>query len=250
MDIKDVRRYRLRNLVIRKFGGKQAALAEAIGRTASYVARLFSTKPDHSRNIGENLAREIERLCGEPVGSLDQLLTPYELDIVMEPLLDSDDPTTGVLPRIRLEQVRAFDGYVEIPALDVRTAMGEGLTHLEVEPVANTLTLDSAWIGRNVSYTDPENLRVITGWGESMAPAVKHGDLLLVDTGVKEVVYDGIYVVALSTSLMIKRIQREVDGIRIVSDNPRYKEINVPADLQERVSVFGRIVFIWSGSRV
>ncbi len=128
--------------------------------------------------------------------------------------------------------------------------MGPGRFAPETEVVASRMSLEAEWLRRTVAMTEISNLRIITGMGESMSPTIKHGDLLLIDTGVNSVSYDAVYLIAMSTSLLVKRIQREVSGIRIVSDNPKYKEIVVPEDLEERVQILGRVVFVWSASRV
>ena len=252
MDIKDIRRFRLRKLVLTRFGGKQSAFADAIGRSASYVARLFSTNPAHSRNIGESLARQIEQICEVPTGFLDQPLTKAEE-------LGAFDPATNPPARMRTEGESAEsnlapaypDPYeqISLPVLDVPGRFGFGNGMSEVETVARLLTLDAAWLRSAVSMTDLSSLRIITGVGQSMAPTIKQGDLLIVDQSVTTVSYDAIYVVCIGSSLTIKRIQRELDGIRVISDNPQYKEIQVPTDLEERIEVLGRVVFIWSGSR-
>ncbi|MGP5283184.1 S24 family peptidase [Pseudomonas helleri] len=252
MDIKDIRRFRLRKLVLTRFGGKQSAFADAIGRSASYVARLFSSNPAHSRNIGESLARQIEQLCEVPTGFLDQPLTKAEE-------LGAFDPATNPPTRIRKE-VESLESdltptypdhyeQVSLPVIDIPERLGLGHRMSEVEAVARLLTLDAVWLRSAVSMTDLSSLRIITGVGQSMAPTIKQGDLLIVDQSVTTVTYDAIYVICIGSSLTIKRIQRELDGIRVISDNPQYKEIQVPTDLEEKIEVLGRVVFIWSGSR-
>lgn len=255
MDIKDIRRYRLRKLVLTRFSGKQSAFADAIGRSASYVARLFSSNPAHSRNIGESLARQIEQICEVPTGFLDRPLTKAEE-------LGAFDPATNPPARLRTGEESAeklthsYSDYpdhyeqVSLPVLDVPERLGFGRGMSEVETVARLLTLDAAWLRSAVSMTDLSSLRIITGVGQSMAPTIKQGDLLIVDQSVTSVSYDAIYVVCIGSALTIKRIQRDLDGIRVISDNPQYKEIQVPADMEERIEVLGRVVFIWSGSRV
>mgnify|MGYP001575788599 FL=1 len=86
--------------------------------------------------------------------------------------------------------------------------------------------------------------------GQGMAPTIKHGDLLIVDANVNTVSYDAVYVVCIGSGLTIKRIQRELDGIRVVSDNPGYKDIQVPGDMEERLKILGRVLFVWSGSTI
>jgi plasmid maintenance system antidote protein VapI len=65
MDIHSTRRERLRSLADEE--GGQAALAEAIGRQRDYVNRILNGRI----NLGEKLAREIERLTGKPLFWLD-----------------------------------------------------------------------------------------------------------------------------------------------------------------------------------
>lgn len=251
MDIKDIRRFRLRKLVLTRFSGKQSAFADAIGRSASYVARLFSENPAHSRNIGEALARDIERLCEVPVGFLDQPLTNVEL-------LGAYDPQTNPPIAHKLGDSKPIllsehpDQYeqVSLPVIDVPEGLELGNRMADVEMVARVLTLDAAWLRRTLSKTDLSELRIATGAGQSMAPTIKHGDLLIVDQGVNAVSYDGIYVVLIGSGLSIKRIQRETDGVRIISDNPHYKDVLIPEDMEMKVNILGRVVFVWSGSRV
>ena len=253
MDIKDIRRLRLRKLVLTRFGGKQSAFAEAINRSASYVARLFSDNPAHSRNIGESLAREIEKICEVPAGFLDQPPTQVES-------LGAFDPVTNPPPRAIRGGERAHtdsmpgfaDHYeqISLPVLDVPEGLQFENRLANVEMVARVLTLDSAWLRRTLSITDLSNLRIITGAGQSMAPTIKHGDLLIVDQAVTSVPYDGIYVGLVGSGLTIKRIQRDAGGIRLVSDNPKYKDVSIPDELGDRVKILGRVLYVWSGSLV
>ncbi len=71
MDIYEIRRANLRTLIDERFGGKIAALAEAIERAPSYVSRCVTEKPEHRKRIGEGIARDIELKLGLPLLSLD-----------------------------------------------------------------------------------------------------------------------------------------------------------------------------------
>jgi hypothetical protein len=76
MELQDIRRKNLRALIDQKFDGTIARLAELIDRQAGYVSRLLSDNPDHRRNLGEKLARQIEHATGIQSGWLD---THHEL---------------------------------------------------------------------------------------------------------------------------------------------------------------------------
>lgn len=71
MDVKAIRRSRLRKLIAERFHGINAQLASKIERQPDYVSRLLTEKPRHRRDLGEKLAREIERKVGLPSGWLD-----------------------------------------------------------------------------------------------------------------------------------------------------------------------------------
>jgi hypothetical protein len=72
MDKSDIRRRRTRLLIDQDFGGVDAALAAALSIQAAYVARWFTSIPEHRRNIGERMARRIEEVGGKPEGWLDR----------------------------------------------------------------------------------------------------------------------------------------------------------------------------------
>lgn len=249
MDIKDIRRYRLRKLVTFQFGGKQSAFADAIGRSPSYVARLFSDNPAHARNIGESLARQIEIACGLPTNFLDQAPGQRELDDDYDPLKTPPHERYRLPPALA-QKIDAYADQVLIPMLDVTASMGPGSEPPEVETVVSSMTLERAWLGRTISITEITKLRIITGRGESMSPTIRHGDLLMVDTGITGITYDAVYVLNISNQLVIKRVQREFDGLRIMSDNPTYKEIMMTFEMEDRLQVLGRVVYVWNGSPI
>lgn len=81
MKTSDIRRARLAQIIASQFNGVAAELALKIGRDASYISRIFTQKAEHRRNIGEDLARDIEIKLGLAPGSLDDsaLLTPVHM---------------------------------------------------------------------------------------------------------------------------------------------------------------------------
>jgi len=60
MDIYEIRRENLRAIVKSRFNGKITGLAEAVDRAHSYISRCLTKNETHRKNIGEELARDIE----------------------------------------------------------------------------------------------------------------------------------------------------------------------------------------------
>lgn len=62
MDISEIRRANLQSLMNDRFGGKKAHLADALGKSPSYIARCLSLTiaQENRKKIGEEFARHIE----------------------------------------------------------------------------------------------------------------------------------------------------------------------------------------------
>jgi phage repressor protein C with HTH and peptisase S24 domain len=96
---------------------------------------------------------------------------------------------------------------------------------------------------------EPARLTLEIAVGESMLPTIREGDLLLVDTGDDECSEYGIYVLEVRGQLLVKRVQRKLDGtLVLISDNEAYQPDTVPPELLPQVKVIGRVV--WGGGRL
>ncbi len=72
MNIQDIRRQNLRAVIEAEFGGVPARLARALGCQPTSISRLTSSAAS-KRNMGEKMARDIERVSGRPDGWMDAL---------------------------------------------------------------------------------------------------------------------------------------------------------------------------------
>ncbi len=73
------------------------------------------------------------------------------------------------------------------------------------------------------------------------------GDPLLVDSGVKEVKFDGVYFFRVGSEGFIKRLQRvPSNGIIVISHNESYRDWTITDEMD--FEVFGRVLKVWNGS--
>lgn len=80
--------------------------------------------------------------------------------------------------------------------------------------------------------------------GNSMEPAITNGDTVLVNITQRDIVDGDIYALRTNNTVLIKRIQNELDGhLLLISDNSIFKPIEVHRD---NIDVIGRVV--WRGS--
>jgi phage repressor protein C with HTH and peptisase S24 domain len=94
----------------------------------------------------------------------------------------------------------------------------------------------------------PDNMSLIKVSGDSMAPTLLSGDLVLVDHSRTAVTpQGGIYAISIDHEIMIKRIQVlfPQNKLRILSDNSHYDPIEADPD---QVKINGRV--IWYGREI
>lgn len=140
-------------------------------------------------------------------------------------------------------------GYSSIPIYDVRASAGHG-SAVPQENVAESLMFKSSWIHQEL-HAQPNDLYLIYVDGESMEPTLRPGDLILVDRRSADAVpRDGIYVIRMDGSLLVKRLQR-LPGrkVKATSDNPAYQPFDIELDAPgEDLAIIGRVV--WAGRRM
>ena len=102
----------------------------------------------------------------------------------------------------------------------------------------------SAGIGSSVYYDlyydtvyfDEELAHGFASWvsGDSMEPKYQNGSVALIrETGFD---YDGaVYAIVCNNQTYIKRVFREKDGLRLVSINPKYRDIFLSYDEDPRI---------------
>lgn len=144
---------------------------------------------------------------------------------------------------------RDGDHYATIPLYDVHAAAGMGVV-VGHEQSTEVVHFRQDWLRMELGV-NASDLRLIFVYGDSMAPTLTPGDMILVDTRDDKVERDGIYVLRLDGALLVKRLQRLPGSIlRVVSDNVGYQPYQIKlAEVEGTdIAVIGRVV--WQGRRV
>lgn len=214
LTFRKLRRQKKLNRVLQEHGGV-TAVALAIGAQKSHLSAMSTG----DRGVGDEIAERIETILGYEPGWFD---FP---DTDTAPVLDS----------------------VRVPHYHNGASMGRGADLLLEDAVAGDLLLRKDWLSRNLHPCPPfGRLAFITAYGDSMAPTLRSGNILLIDTGHTAPDISGIYVLEANDQLFVKRVSRRLDGrIVVTSDN----ELGVVEELQgkEKVRVKGRVVYVWKG---
>ena len=104
------------------------------------------------------------------------------------------------------------------------------------------LVLTNGWLSR--FGLEPKNLGIVEANNDSMAPDIRKGDSVVVDTSNAEVRDGNIYVIRYRHELSIKRLFTRYDGALIIrsENNSKYPEEVVPQEYLN-VQVIGHVVW-------
>lgn len=204
MDVREIRLARLLEL-IGKFVQKE--LADRVDIDTAYISQIKN--PNNPKNMGEKLARRIERALALPTGWMDRLHDDSDRKEATYNL--SEDALE--LPKRRrapiISYVQAGNWCELVDAYPVGT--GE-----------DTIEIDAKW---------SPNTFVLRVRGDSMHPTLTEGALIVVDPQV-EWMHNRIVVVRQNgdTEVTVKRLIKDGDTYYLKPDNTNYPIMRLEKD--------------------
>lgn len=269
--------------LMQRDGINQLQLSQRSGVGQSTISRIL--KPGGTKGIKEPTDKQVRPLADFFGVSTDQLrgFAPLDVDGIQEELVEEPVPTSSVdkiremlagkrLGEDKLQKLLAIaqgddsaivleplanDAYrpgkvgdeVWIAHYDIRGAMGGGeVTHDYPEMLQDIRVSPSQLRAMGVEFKEHFHLKMITGWGQSMAPTIKHGDPLLVDISVNEFIGDGIYFFSYQGFQYIKRLQMKgKDKLKMISDNRKHKAEDI---WLEETYIQARVLLVWNANLV
>ncbi|HEY0301604.1 MAG TPA: S24 family peptidase [Rhizomicrobium sp.] len=102
-----------------------------------------------------------------------------------------------------------------------------------------------SWL-RAATAAAPEALRLVVNRGNANEPVIRDGDLLLVDTTVKQIADDGLYVFPRDGKYLARFVETYVDGrVALKARNPEYGMQPLSGDDAAKLPLLGRV--LWRG---
>lgn len=242
MDKFEIRRLNLRALLRTHCDGKAATLADKIGRSPSYVSRmLYVEGKEGKKRIGEDMRDFIESALVLPKGWLDNEETALaEMNGTLadnNTTTETAAPLKGVevppasaplsvalarqlMPGARgVESLQSDDkSLVHIPKIPLKLAAG--VAGIQVDPErfdGSTWTLKASWIEKHRLHAD--QLIALDVTGESMAPGLRPGDVVIVNLADTKPVDGVVYAINFEGEPVIKRLTRDAGRWWLTSDN-------------------------------
>jgi len=200
-------------------GVSLAALSDLLGKNPSYLQQFI--RKGSPRKLEEQDRATLARFLG-----------------VSEAELREPQENSYAKPPRRRDEAE----WVEVPRLDLGAAAGAGRVP-GAEAAFDTFRFSRRWLEeQGLARAELSAIRVE---GDSMEPLLNDGDEILVDRAPRPF-RDGIHVVRLGDTLMVKRVASVGPGrVALLSQNFAYPPVEVAA---EEVAIIGRVV--WKGGRV
>jgi transcriptional regulator with XRE-family HTH domain len=164
-------------------------------------------------------------------------------------LAAAEEPTPSNVIAAEFQRPGLIGDEVWIAHYDVRAAMGGGeIAHDFPEMLKDVRVSPSHLRELGVEFEEHYHLKMVTGWGQSMEPTIKHRDPLIVNINIREFVGDGIYLFHWDDHLYIKRLQvADEDHFEMISDNTRHKDRLIRRDM---TYIQARVLLVWNAHLV
>lgn len=136
----------------------------------------------------------------------------------------------------------AASDYQIVPKSSARPSAGYG-SMVESEQIVDYMAFKRDWLQRVLGISH-QDIVLVEVRGDSMAGTLEDGDLALVDMRQNRLDVSAVFVIQVDDALLVKRVQRKLDGTVVIrSDNAAYEpEVLVGAQLKD-LRVVGRVVW-------
>lgn len=194
-------------------------------------------------------AVSISKSCGIPVSTLQSILggSLPRIDNLVT-LAKGANVSAGWLATgegpMKLGESIDSDS-ISIPRHEAMLSAGNGLI-VDTFPITEHMIFSKDHLKRITGKSNADGLFMVYVEGDSMEPTIKNGDLIMVDT-TKKIVTNGIYALSHMDMVYVKRLNRQIDHIDVISDNPKYDKMTMRPEDVDKYHINGTVV--WVGAR-
>ena len=202
--------------------------------------------PGQRSNDGQSMASSAADMVRQMLATKGKSLSE---DARSRLLAAAEQSDSGNVIHVDFSRPGQVGDEVWIAHYDVRAAMGGGQIPHEFPEMLQDIRVSPKHLREmGVTFKEHFHLKMITGWGQSMAPTIKDRDPLLVDITIREFTGDGIYLFSHDEMLYVKRLQKKgKDRFKMISDNKHHdiEEIRV-----DDTHILARVLYVWNGQPV
>jgi transcriptional regulator with XRE-family HTH domain len=221
----------------------ESVTVSSVDRTAYMRRRAEEAKRRHDQAEPSLTAADIVRDMLSKAAGIPENLRNKILSVAEQP--EGGDNVINV----DFSRPGQVGDEVWIAHYDVRAAMGGGQIPHEYPEMLQDIRVSPRHLREmGVTFKEHFHLKMITGWGQSMAPTIKDRDPLLVDVTIREFTGDGVYLFSHDEMLYVKRLQKKGKSLfKMISDN----KLHDPEDIRvDDTHILARVLYVWNGAPV
>ena len=221
-------------------GLTQESLAARIGTTQGNVGHYLHGRQMATPVFFFDFIQEMQI----PIEEVPEQIVRFVVGGMAPAMLDTLSDAPSEVREMGPIYAETSNPYTYVPKSSLHAGLGDGAFELQSEQIVDHMAFKTDWLERK--QLDPDKLGLINCSGDSMAPTLLDGDLVLVDLKEARHQGDGLYAIAVNHSIKVKRLESKIDGtVRVSSDNPRYEPEEFSHEaFNNAVRVIGRVVWI------
>lgn len=185
-----------------------------------------------------------------PIQAMNYAIEQFEESLVGESPVQRDQRQAAHATRVGNQ----YADTVRVPTYDLFSYAGRSSPGSPAaEAFIDHVPLSLYWVARNLPpLITTGQLAGISAPDDAMQPTFSGGDLLLVDGAVTKLQGDGVYVITIGETPLIKRLQqRPDDSIAVNSDNKLYESMVIADEHgKQTLTILARVLWAWKGQRV
>lgn len=140
----------------------------------------------------------------------------------------------------RLPKPTAVAAIAKVTQVDPAWIMG--MTDKKVPLNQYLMPSGSDGIAFKRDFLDTKQIHLLQMTGNTMEPTLKAGDWVVIDTHEKNL-SEGIFAIKFDEEIIIRRIQRTLDGgFLVIADNKEYPPQSLPDKTTNKLKVFGKVI--------
>lgn len=212
MDIYEIRRRNLLELIERKYENNRSLFARSVDKNVNTVNLYLTTNEKLRRNIGERNARELEKMASLPTGWLDTESNSY----------------SGEGLATNIERIT-------------------GSPKDNPDPAGGNIIMGTKYLRQHYSDLDESKIGFITIVDDEMQPTLNRGEIVLIDSSDKDIYRSGLFLIWVGSTLKVRRLSQKMNGgFEVSKDSTHYPDEVIPSDELERIKVVGRVIGAWN----
>ena len=154
--------------------------------------------------------------------------------------LNPDWIEAGIEP-IFLKKLKAGETeFKTVPKVKARLCAGGGSFEVGSE-IEDYYSFQEKWLRKK---GNSGKMILMDIFGNSMEPALKDGDTVLIDASQKNILAGVLYAVGIDDVIMIKRLEKHPNKLVLLSDNTDYAPIYLQKEEGDSIRIIGKVIWL------